>query len=341
MKVLIVGPNWFGGWTQGLARAVRARGDEPCAFYYTDDSGGSLVQRVKATLPTGLRNLSRAVAQQLRFVGHTLMEHRLRWVVEREKPDLTILLKGDGLRRSTVESLRANSRQFVAWWLDDPADDPSFRVQSEVCEFLFLFDQACVEERRVGRSNPVEYLPCAFDDSVFYPKCPSTGEKTALSCELAFVASYHPSRKDSVDTLVEFNVGVWGPGWETAPLRPKVWRAPFLEQSKAATLYGLAPICLNAHHPQTRVGGFNTRTVEILGAGGFELVDAVPGLAQSFELGSELVTYSDTRELKDLTAFYLRHPSERSAIAARGRRRALASHTYSHRYASMLEFLGT
>jgi spore maturation protein CgeB len=50
-------------------------------------------------------------------------------------------------------------------------------------------------------------------------------------------------------------------------------------------------------------------------------------------------TYRDLAELREKIAWYLAHPEERQAAAARSRKRALAEHTYAHRAAEMLEFL--
>ena len=86
-------------------------------------------------------------------------------------------------------------------------------------------------------------------------------------------------------------------------------------------------------------GGINTRTFEILAAGGFELVDKVPGLAEHFEVGREIVAYASPAEFRELTEYYLSHPSERAAIVERGRSRVLRDHTYEKRLEVILKTL--
>jgi spore maturation protein CgeB len=99
----------------------------------------------------------------------------------------------------------------------------------------------------------------------------------------------------------------------------------------------LARICPNVHHPQTQFGGLNTRTFEIPAAGGFELVDNVPGLEEHFDIGREIVAYSSPANFRELTEYYLSHPAERSAILERGHARVLRDHTYKQRLETILK----
>jgi spore maturation protein CgeB len=80
----------------------------------------------------------------------------------------------------------------------------------------------------------------------------------------------------------------------------------------------------------------NTRTFEVLAAGGFELVDNVPGLEENFEVGHEIVAYTSPAHFRELTEYYLAHPGDRAAIAERGRARVLRDHTYEQRLATIL-----
>jgi spore maturation protein CgeB len=59
-------------------------------------------------------------------------------------------------------------------------------------------------------------------------------------------------------------------------------------------------------------------------------------LAECFEPGREIATFSSVSDLKDKIAYYLEHPEERQDIARRGRERALREHTYEKRLDEML-----
>jgi spore maturation protein CgeB len=74
----------------------------------------------------------------------------------------------------------------------------------------------------------------------------------------------------------------------------------------------------------------NPRTFELAACGAFQLVDARAPLAALFR-DDELATFRSPAELRQKIAYYLAHPDERAAIAARGRARVLAEHTFAHR----------
>ena len=50
-----------------------------------------------------------------------------------------------------------------------------------------------------------------------------------------------------------------------------------------------------------------------------------------------MACYHDPEEIPDLTRYYLAHPLERRKMAAAGRRRVLACHTWEHRLQVLLE----
>jgi len=88
-------------------------------------------------------------------------------------------------------------------------------------------------------------------------------------------------------------------------------------------------------------GDVTMRVFEASACGALVLTDAVSnGLADLFEVGRQLVTYSDDADLLAKADYYLRHEDERRAIAEAGQRRTLASHTYLHRARDILEAVG-
>jgi spore maturation protein CgeB len=103
--------------------------------------------------------------------------------------------------------------------------------------------------------------------------------------------------------------------------------------------YRAAAIVLNSLHP-AEVWGVNARTFEVAAAGGFQIVDARPGLGQLFDEGSEIVSFSDVKDLKNKIDYYLREPELRQDLAEAGRKRARQDHTYRMRVEMMLKTIG-
>lgn len=75
----------------------------------------------------------------------------------------------------------------------------------------------------------------------------------------------------------------------------------------------------------------NLRCFEVTAAGGFLLCQHRPELPAYFEIGKEIDTFRDEKELLDKCKYYLDHPQRCREIAAAGQRRTLREHLYSHR----------
>ncbi|MFN8414009.1 MAG: glycosyltransferase, partial [Anaerolineales bacterium] len=240
---------------------------------------------------------------------------------------------------------QAPNRKIVSWWLDDPIlyfhDYPQVRAQLEHLHTLFVFDRGRFKELNGFGARQVAYLPCAFDPTIYRPKQVSIEEMNRYQCDVGLVASYYPKRGELVKHMQGLDVAIWGVGWKDKPeikaFPQGVLRGKSLEGPDIATAYNVMRISPNLHHSQTILGGLNMRAFEIPAAGGFQLMDEVPGAEELFEPGSELVMYHSTAHFRELVDYYLSHPSERDAIARRGYERAIRQHTYKHRLQVMLE----
>lgn len=85
-------------------------------------------------------------------------------------------------------------------------------------------------------------------------------------------------------------------------------------------------------------GDVTMRVFEGAACGALVLTDSVAnGLGELFEAGREIVTFTDDADLLAKVRYYLAHEAERAAIAARGQRRTLAEHGYTHRMRQLME----
>ncbi len=74
--------------------------------------------------------------------------------------------------------------------------------------------------------------------------------------------------------------------------------------------------------------GLSLRVFDIMGAGGFIITNYQPEVEELFDVGKEIVVYRNLDELKDLTAYYLKHELARSQILVAGYKRVCAEYTY-------------
>ncbi|MCC7359398.1 MAG: glycosyltransferase [Anaerolineales bacterium] len=99
-----------------------------------------------------------------------------------------------------------------------------------------------------------------------------------------------------------------------------------------AEVYNRARIVFNT----STAGEITMRLFEGAGCGALLLTDPADGLEQLFDVGREVVVYSDDADLLAKARHYLEHEAERQAIAAAGRRRTHAEHQYVHRMAQFI-----
>lgn len=82
--------------------------------------------------------------------------------------------------------------------------------------------------------------------------------------------------------------------------------------------------------------GINLRIFEALAAGAFLLTDYCDEVAELFEIGVEIETFSSSAELQRKVRYYLENPEKRLAIARRGHERYLKEFTWQRRVETMI-----
>lgn len=122
-------------------------------------------------------------------------------------------------------------------------------------------------------------------------------------------------------------------GWLSAlPGEGRLWRRlPELAYYDALPqFYPLSEVNANVTSSQMK-GAVNQRVFDVPACGAFVLTDARRQLEDLFEPGREMAVYETAEELVALTGRYLADAPARQALAAAGRRRVLAEHTYPRR----------
>ncbi|MBD3343800.1 MAG: glycosyltransferase [Chitinivibrionales bacterium] len=110
---------------------------------------------------------------------------------------------------------------------------------------------------------------------------------------------------------------------------------------------------LNLVYQQTRVNldinrmvirdGFTQRVFDSLASNSFIITSRKRVVYEYFETEGdkkELVVFRNSEHLQELIDYYLRHETERAAIAERGMKKVLSRHTYDHRVRVILKEIG-
>ncbi len=266
--------------------------------------------------------------------------------VEAVKPDLVLVMAQAPLGPEVLTEIGRRGVLRAFWFVEDHRLFGYWREIAPHYDHFFVIQQGPFLAE-AGRLCPggARYLPCAADPAVHRPLVLDAEERAALGAPVGFVGAGYRNRRLAFRALLDLGLRVWGSEWAGAgALEPAIQRGGArISTEESVRIFNATTVNLNLHS-STYVDGVdprgdfvNPRTFELAAAGAFQLVDARALLPPLFRPGVELATFTDAAELPELVAHWLAHPAERAALAAAGRARVLAEHTYRHRMETLLE----
>ena len=158
-------------------------------------------------------------------------------------------------------------------------------------------------------------------------------------CDLSFLGNRLPDREARVDEfllrcaerLAQRRFLLGGAGWDSKSLPPNVRRAGHVGTADHNAFFCSALATLNVNRESMARYGFSppTRIFEAAGAGACLITDSWTGIELFFEPGREILAAENGDQVADLLTALA--PADRRRVAAAGRGRALAEHTYQRR----------
>jgi spore maturation protein CgeB len=273
------------------------------------------------------------IANTLLREPERLAEKALLRKVAEFQPELVLVILGNQLSPKTVARLRTVTHAPIVCWCQDQMTTLGRQyLLGSGYDAVFLKDRYMQDLfSRMIRSTRFHYLAESCNPRVHRTIELATGDRERLQCDVMIAASLYYYRQEILQELGEFDLKVWGarPDWLLYRLAVRHEGGEVLMDDKAKAMQA-ARICLNTLH-YAEVNGLNCRAFEIAGCGGFQLITAVPVLAEHFQPDMEVASFDSTQNLLEQIRHYLRNPEAAAAIAARGQARAHADHTYEHR----------
>jgi spore maturation protein CgeB len=335
MKILFSShhnPHFF-TITEYLERAIRALGHELLAF---EDRQHIIPGRIRNLFPF-LNRLD------LRIINHRMLS-----MAEEAKPDIAIITGGHRISAETIHRLKARGVLCVLWTIDPPL---YFRPILDVAPFynhVFCQGTEAVELFNKAGIKGAQWLPMACDPDYHYPVECTSEEKKKYGSDIVFVGSYYPERAALFEGMVDLDITIWGPGWESvpqsSPLKGKI-RGKHTTPDEWLKIYNASKIVLATHYqdPLNRFPVYQAspRIFEALGCGAFVICDRQRDVFSLFKDKEHVIGFDDTSDLIDKIKYYLDHPAERVVIAKKGREEVLVKHTYFHRIKALLSVIGS
>jgi hypothetical protein len=211
----------------------------------------------------------------------------------------------------------------------------------EIYDHVFTQDSALVPLlRAASAARRVSLLGPACDPVEHRPVTLSDDERARFGSDIACVGWGYPNRLRLFEGLLDFDVRLWGIGWDASPALAGRFRDEPVHGLKKTKIYNAAKIVVNLQSTTYQVDGITCRPFEVAACGGFCLSEPKKDLSTFFTPGEDIVTFEDDADLRRQAAYYLGHEDERRAMAARARARVLREHTYEHRAREIAAALG-
>ncbi|WP_324759598.1 CgeB family protein [Haloarcula sp. GH36] len=269
--------------------------------------------------------------------------------VRSQRPEVVLVVKGHLVHPETVKAMSEAGAAVVMWCYDSAVRFRKVLAAGEHYDQFYTFEPSDIEPLR-ERGIDAKFLPDAYDEQTYQPL-----DESETKRDMCFVGRLWPKRKrvfnDVLERHPEKSFTIWGRQWnsynpfllyeykiQNRTLQSTVVNRDIPPQ-RVNEIYNESRICLNVHQQQSRKG-FNNRTLEILGASGFQLVERKPAIEREFEVGEEIACYTDTDDLAEKIDYYLEHDEERRRFAERGRAAVLERHTFEDRMQTILDDLG-
>lgn len=128
-------------------------------------------------------------------------------------------------------------------------------------------------------------------------------------------------------------------------LPPEACGAP-LSDAEMIMAYSRCKISLGfstvgeTHLDDERITQVRLRDFEAPMCASFYMVEYMPELEEFFDVGKEIVCYTDPDDLADKCRYYLQHDAERERIRLAGHRRAINDHSWQKRFETVFKQIG-
>jgi spore maturation protein CgeB len=333
MKILISGYHnpHFETITEYIERAVQTLGHELIIF---DDRKHIIPGRLRYRVP---------------WLQHFDLQHinrKFTRLAIATRPDVAVVTGGHRISTRAIDTIKKNKIVAILWTIDPPTNFQPILDAAPHYDFIFCQGTEAIEYFEKKGITGAHWLPMACDPSIHHPVDVVDNDRKLYSHDVVFAGSWYQSREDLFSHLADFDLAIWGPGWNamdtSSPLK-KHLMGLHLEPSEWRKIYSTAKIVLAPHYndPKNNINVYQAspRIFEALACGTFVISDDQRDVFSLFEDGKHLIRFSDAEDLRQKIRYFLDRPIERQTIAQRGKDEVLRRHTYQDRIRTLLSII--
>jgi spore maturation protein CgeB len=263
--------------------------------------------------------------------------------IDRYNQDLQQMIRKGGYDMMLVigaktiypETIQAFQGRKVFWFMDGLPRYEYVIPKIPLFDDLFVFEPTDREVIREQLGLESQFLTLAFGPKRYFK------QEVPETYDFSFVGSFYPKREEYLHALLDVsrNMAIAGDFYRSQfPELKERMQGVNVSSAAANRLYASSKVNVNIHHPQSKEG-MAIRTFEIIGAGGFQLVERQKGALQYFEEDVHMAFYDTKEEFLDKARYYLAHDEQRRKIAATCHELALKAHTWKARFREMFAMM--
>jgi spore maturation protein CgeB len=257
------------------------------------------------------------------------------------QPDLFLEAGGWNIIPDTIDILKNMGIKTALWTVDPPRVFDSILKAAPSYDYVFTQGSEAYDILEKFNLKKLYWMPFACDSDFHRPVEVTVEEEKKYGCDICFVGSggdLYLQRQELLESLADFDLGIWGPGWESLPARSpliKFIRGGHTRPEEWVKIFSASKIVIHSHYndPSGNVPCFQAspRVYEALACGAFFVCDNQRDVLRLFINKEHLVVFNNMQELNEIVEYYLKHPAEARTIADKGRKEVLEKHTYNHR----------
>ena len=267
-------------------------------------------------------------------------------LVFHHEPDLCLIAGGHRILQETIKKLGARGMRTALWTIDPPRDFQPIIKAAPYYDFVFCGGTEAQDLLAKAGIKKTHWLPFACEPEVHKPIDITLEERKMWGSDVTFVGSFYPYRGQILEQISDFDLKVWGPGWDKlsprSPLK-KLARDTKLKPKEWIKIFSSSKINIAIHYQDGKILCYQAspKVYETLACQSFLLVDNQKDVRSLFEDGRHLVIFNDIKDLREKIVYYLNNPEEREKIVKQGYQEVIQKHAYLHRLKEMFYIIET
>ncbi len=328
-SILISGSKVFGGYPTSLGRGFLELGWK--VHYFDDEENLHKLNKY-----SGNKYLFRLFWPQMAKIVQKLLLDEIGHI----NPTALLIIKGFYYSPVTIKKIKFYyphikllhfnpDNTFNTWHFGN--SNNWIRSSINMYDIHFTWGQFLFNELFKNGAKKIYHLPFACDTHLHQPCIRKNDEMDLYESDISFVGSWDNEREWWLSQIVDFDLKIWGNGWNKANKNLKLkWQRKEVVGNDFSKVCFYSKININIIRKQN-IPAHNMRTFEIPGCKGFVLSTRTTEQANLFIEGEEIACFDTPEELRNKINSYLKEKRMREKIAQNSYRKIIGEHTYLER----------